>query len=355
MSLITALGSVAAAGIGAGTASAKNRKSYKYTKMLQQQQHELNKQLMDYQNEYNINYWNMQNEYNSPASQMQRYKEAGLNPALMYSEGVSSSSSGNAGPAPAAASVPTDLGISERGAAYDVAASQQWANFAANATSQALGIISQLKDIKKQDQSLTAGDIDISRAEESLIDIKTRNKYVDRRYKTEADAINADVINKELQSTLLRWDSALKNQAFNMSGGRYTTEDASKFRELSLRLAKSNAINSEFRHELDKVVRALNSRQIEHISAMIRELNQKYNFQAYLNKQYRTTGEGYGRDTLGAFYGPVNDIWGIVTNLLGAAGKFGMASKMLGPSLSSDRKSYSRTNEHGGISPNYDF
>jgi len=41
-----------------------------------------NRQLGD-----NINLWRMQNEYNTPAAQMQRFKEAGLNPALMYSQG----------------------------------------------------------------------------------------------------------------------------------------------------------------------------------------------------------------------------------------------------------------------------
>lgn len=33
--------------------------------------------------------WNMQNEYNSPAAQMARLKEAGLNPALVYGDGGS--------------------------------------------------------------------------------------------------------------------------------------------------------------------------------------------------------------------------------------------------------------------------
>ncbi|AXL14904.1 DNA pilot protein [Microviridae sp.] len=43
----------------------------------------------------NINFWNRQNEYNTPAMQMARLKEAGLNPALMY--GGSSGGGGQAG------------------------------------------------------------------------------------------------------------------------------------------------------------------------------------------------------------------------------------------------------------------
>lgn len=42
--------------------------------------------LMDRQNQYNLDMWKLQNEYNSPASQMRRYQEAGLNPALMYGQ-----------------------------------------------------------------------------------------------------------------------------------------------------------------------------------------------------------------------------------------------------------------------------
>ena len=37
--------------------------------------------------EHNKEMWNLQNEYNSPKSQMARYKEAGLNPNLIYQQG----------------------------------------------------------------------------------------------------------------------------------------------------------------------------------------------------------------------------------------------------------------------------
>lgn len=35
---------------------------------------------------YNLELWNLQNEYNSPAAQMKRYQDAGLNPNLIYSQ-----------------------------------------------------------------------------------------------------------------------------------------------------------------------------------------------------------------------------------------------------------------------------
>lgn len=65
----------------------------------------------------NVKFWNMQNEYNTPSAQMQRFKEAGLNPNLIYGQG----NPGNAGPGPsydppkyeAANPVPDFTGLSQ--------------------------------------------------------------------------------------------------------------------------------------------------------------------------------------------------------------------------------------------------
>lgn len=44
-------------------------------------------QIWDKQNAYNYEMWNEQNQYNSPQSQMARFKDAGLNPHLIYGKG----------------------------------------------------------------------------------------------------------------------------------------------------------------------------------------------------------------------------------------------------------------------------
>lgn len=54
------------------------------------------REMADYTFQKDLEMWNMQNEYNSPANQMMRFKEAGLNPHLIYGQG----SSGNANGAP---------------------------------------------------------------------------------------------------------------------------------------------------------------------------------------------------------------------------------------------------------------
>lgn len=45
-----------------------------------------NRKNMDYQNNLMISNWNMQNAYNHPAAQMARFREAGLNPNLIYGQ-----------------------------------------------------------------------------------------------------------------------------------------------------------------------------------------------------------------------------------------------------------------------------
>ena len=44
-------------------------------------------------NDQQLNLWNLMNEYNSPSAQMQRFKEAGLNPNLIYTQGTSGNAS----------------------------------------------------------------------------------------------------------------------------------------------------------------------------------------------------------------------------------------------------------------------
>lgn len=58
-----------------------------------QQTNELNWDSLLYQNQFNLDMWNMSNEYNSPAKQLERLRDAGLNP-LFY--GLDGNSNNNA-------------------------------------------------------------------------------------------------------------------------------------------------------------------------------------------------------------------------------------------------------------------
>lgn len=54
-----------------------------------------NLNLAKMQNQWNIQQWNNENAYNSPSAQMERMKQAGLNPDMMYGGGVSGNLAAN--------------------------------------------------------------------------------------------------------------------------------------------------------------------------------------------------------------------------------------------------------------------
>lgn len=75
--LINAGANVVENGINAGLNALNNRK-----------QREYNEKMYVRQRQDSLNDWNMQNEYNSPKSQMQRLRDAKLNPNLVYGHGA---------------------------------------------------------------------------------------------------------------------------------------------------------------------------------------------------------------------------------------------------------------------------
>lgn len=77
-------GGAIGAGIGMIGSAISQRQNYNYSR-----------KLMELQYQQNLDLWNKQNEYNSPTAQMQRLQAAGLNPNLVYGNGVSGNSSNN--------------------------------------------------------------------------------------------------------------------------------------------------------------------------------------------------------------------------------------------------------------------
>lgn len=91
--LVAAIGagaSLLGGAIGAGSQSSANKTNMAIAKM----NNEYNERMQNQQNAYNLDMWMKQNDYNSPTAQLQRFKDAGLNPNLIYGGG--SASAGNA-------------------------------------------------------------------------------------------------------------------------------------------------------------------------------------------------------------------------------------------------------------------
>lgn len=67
-----------------------------FGKKSQDSANKINMELAKYKYEKDLEMWNRQNDYNTPAAQMSRYAQAGLNPNLVYDQG----NNGNASSAP---------------------------------------------------------------------------------------------------------------------------------------------------------------------------------------------------------------------------------------------------------------
>ena len=77
---LAAGGSIISQGINAITQQNMNSRTRRW-----------NEKMYEKQRQDNLAQWNLQNAYDSPAAQMQRYREAGLNPNLIYGQSNTSS------------------------------------------------------------------------------------------------------------------------------------------------------------------------------------------------------------------------------------------------------------------------
>lgn len=73
---IAAAGAIAASAINANAVANANKRGVEYAR-----------EAYALQRKDALEFWNMQNFYNSPAEQMKRFKDAGLNPNLIYGQG----------------------------------------------------------------------------------------------------------------------------------------------------------------------------------------------------------------------------------------------------------------------------
>lgn len=158
--------------------------------------------LMQLQKNINMKQWQEQQEYNSPAAQMQRYKEAGLNPWLMSkSDLIGSGSSPAAAPSTSAPSVPL-------GDTIPMDMSQLGGNVA-----QLLGLSSQIKRNDAESLSKIVESIskvgpdlgwDVARkmAKDLLGVFGVSNSQSERRLNAIIDGLESEARSKAVKATL---------------------------------------------------------------------------------------------------------------------------------------------------------
>lgn len=85
---------IGAALIGAGGSILGSAMNSIFGSSAARKQRKAQKELAEYQYSKNLEMWNRNNEYNTPKNQMQRLKDANLNPNLMYGQGTTGNTSG---------------------------------------------------------------------------------------------------------------------------------------------------------------------------------------------------------------------------------------------------------------------
>lgn len=246
-SLLGGLGSSAMNNKAVQDTNKANMEIAKYQAQWQQQENE-----KAYQR--SLNMWNLQNEYNSPTQQMARIRAAGLNPNLVYGNGVTGNSSGPAPQyEPAKFNAPTmqayrgwNLGISDaisQFLAYRTAEAQVDNMEAQNS------LIRQQTATEATKQaniaaSTSRSEFDLNMAKE-LKDVSVSSAIADMNQKQAGAAqgwtkANREVLQYELDKALFDNKIKLSNQEYLMA--------LQSVRQLRL----DNDINA-FRNEMERV------------------------------------------------------------------------------------------------------
>lgn len=170
----------------------------------QQREFEFNSQQSELEYQRNLEKWNMENAYNSPAAQMQRYAEAGLNPNLIY--GTGSASAGNASTAPQYTAARYKAPHAERATVSP--ATFQFDPYQAVQITQALSMQKAQNDNLNAQADLTRQEVKNRQIDnlikaETLTGSKISNKYRDEQEFWRTLNLKHDQMNKTRQGNLL--------------------------------------------------------------------------------------------------------------------------------------------------------
>lgn len=247
-SLFGGLGSSAMNNKAVQDTNKTNMEIAKYQAQWQQQENE-----KAYQR--SLNMWNLQNEYNSPTQQMARIRAAGLNPNLVYGNGVTGNSAGSAPQyEPAKFNAPTmqayrgwNLGISDaisQFLAYRTAKAQVDNMEAQN------GLIRQQTATEATRQANVAvstarSEFDLSMAKE-LKDVSVSSAIADMNQKQAGAAQGWTKANREVIQYEL--DKALFDNKIKLSSEEYL-----KTLESVRQLQQDNDINA-FRYRMERLL-----------------------------------------------------------------------------------------------------
>ena len=233
----------------------ENKTNYQIAKETNQANFELskysfeqNKQMADTEWQRNLEQWNRQNEYNSPASQMSRYREAGLNPNLIYGQGTP----GNASSSP-----------SYSAPEYKAPTMQK-----ATMQNTTIPMLQMLQQSIHQSADFLRTRSEIAKNQEQTNLMRTQQSYINNQSR----AVAADI--------LLKGDRHIRNTFENQFLGS-TLENRIATENLGLDYRRSMIYSNETRADLNKVMKDLAPYQQQQLVASINNLQQTFDINAF--------------------------------------------------------------------------
>lgn len=215
MALTTAAASVIGSGISAASAvgtgisnSVKNKKSYKWTKELYEHQNRFNAEqaqiAYDRQRDFydysfnkefeNEKFWA---DYNSPMKQVQRMKQAGLNPALLTSQLSSGEMSTSA----------AGQSSSPQASAAGVGQFQSQGVFNGINMADTISLLSLLSQTELNDSVVKKNEAEVNKTGQEIEESKTRQKNIDAD--TELKGTQKEHVKASIRETLFNFEHML--------------------------------------------------------------------------------------------------------------------------------------------------
>lgn len=275
LSAIAGIGTALLSGLGSYLSSKKsNSASLQATR----ETNATNKSIAERNNQFNYEMWQRNNDYNSPLSQIQRFKEAGLNPALIYgSSGNAGNSSAPVKGTPYSAVKPNLQGNSVLGSVLSTIM---------NGMDDALSLAQKYKDLRTSDlkNSLLGVNANYAEglAEADLFRKKTENSYLRNFLIARNDAAASNALTAMYNTDLARYNYLEKQNWYNNWMDRFNQANYDK-------LMKGNTLIDRQVRDYDNRDSLWNIRKSMY-EAEARKLTNDYNF--YDNNIFRGIDKG---------------------------------------------------------------
>lgn len=231
------------------------------------QNERFSRQMYEQQKQDNLAFWNMQNQYNSPAAQMQRFKDAGLNPNLIYGQG-------SAGLAPSV-QAPSSHGVNFRSPEFGSGLQQS-----------GLGLLNSIYDL-----DIKKAQIDNLRAQNAVIRedaLLRRNQTDTGRFKLSFEQslqdISADARREELRKLQIGNKVAIEQNARDAATNASSLKEAAE-RMLTMQYQRVNTEMERSRIKSDVIRLRAESRRIEESIKGIQSDNTLKNLDIELRRQ----------------------------------------------------------------------